>query len=176
MCQASNKVFSLSAKYWCWVLRRRITEHMGKFVTRNFILWPKKCFSLRAIFFDYVVYVPNVIKVTIVSCGITQGGVFRCLGWFLLTLECRFLNAVRVFKKTGVSEEERETNSRRERESKYWQHSVGPSGPRLIGSNQVEATTRKSHPPVRSFRVLNFNYFELRSGTLGSKRRSICRW
>lgn len=177
-CQACNRVFSLSAKYRRWVLRRRTSERMSEFVTRcftrNFILCPEKCSPSRAdkvpVLFDYVVYVPNVIKVTSIAQG---GGVFRpgfCSRSNVASL------TVKVSGKTEVPEEEREESSRRKRESKFPTALCGTLGAALNWIESSRGNDEEESPPVRSFRVLNFNYFELRSQTLGSKRRSICRW
>lgn len=146
---------------------------MIEFIRRCFGTW---FYISKNVLFDYAVYVSNVIKVT--SIARTGEMVFR-LDQFLLVLECRLLNTVKVSSTTRVAEGERkgrreESIGRKENRSSR-QHSVGPSGPRLIGSNRVEEDDEEESPPVRSFRVLNFNYFELRSETLGSKRRFICR-
>lgn len=74
------------------------------------------------------------------------GDVSSRFGWFLLALECRLLNAVKVSRKTEVREKESERDEKGIEVTDSptpW----GPSGPRLIGSNRVEATTRKSHCP-----------------------------
>lgn len=74
--------------------------------SRNFVFRVKKCSSRagKAVLFDYAVYVPNVIKVTSIARR-KDGSVFRCLDQFLLALECRLFNTVKVSRKTGVTEE-----------------------------------------------------------------------
>lgn len=148
-----------------------MSEFVTRCFTRNFILCLEKCSPSRAgkaVLFDYVVYVPNVIKVTSIAQG---GGVFRP-GF------CSRSNvaSLKVSGKTGVSEEEREKISRRKRESKFPTALCGALGAALNWIESSRGNDEEESPPVRSFRVLNFNYFELRSETLGSKRRSICRW
>jgi len=69
---------------------------------------------------------------------------------------------------------------RTKRESKF-PTAPGKEGGRgkALGAalNWIESSRgndEEESPSVRSFRVLNFNYFVLRSEALGSKRRSIC--
>lgn len=82
---------------------------MSEFVTRcftpNLVLCPEKCTPSRAdkaVLFDYVVYVPNVIKVTSIA---RSGG---CVSFrFLLTLECRLLNGEGLRQDRGVGRRKR---------------------------------------------------------------------
>jgi len=101
------------------------------------------------------------------------------LDQFLLVLECRLLNTVKVSRKTRVTEGgkkgEKEREYRTKRESKFPTALRGTLGAALNWIESSRGNDEEESPPVRSFRVLNFNYFELRSETLGSKRRFICR-
>jgi len=106
-------------------------------------------------------------------------------GRFLLTLECRLLNAVKVSRKTRCRwRKAGRIGSKGEKER---QNEKGIEVPDSAGGREGEAlgaalnwiessrgNDEEESPSERSFRVLNFNYFVLRSEALGSKRRSIC--
>jgi len=161
--------------------------NLSRAASPNFILRPEKCSPSRlatAVPFDYVVYAPNVIKITSIARERDEN-VFRRLGRFLPRLECRPLTRRRSSrrqqhgrKKRGTREagkgNERERGARKE--SKFLTALRGAFGAALNWIESSRGNDEEESPSVHSFRVLNFNYFELRSETLGSERRSICPW